>query len=168
MSSNDELDQAHEGSLSASQPTLDRHKRRSLWKSFKKKTNPLRRWHSFRSNKERRPSDDVGGSCLYFSQSEISQDSDSGTENLSLTRGASLSPRNVCHSETDLTTITNGGFKKKNKKKSLSFEDQKLHRKKQVNSEEKEDKTEILEFQHSVSNYYFFLEMKPMIPQKFL
>ncbi|XP_033633799.1 multiple C2 and transmembrane domain-containing protein 1-like isoform X2 [Asterias rubens] len=139
VSSNDELDEPHEGSLSASQPALDRHKRRSLWKSFKKKTNPMRRWHSFRSNKERRASDEVGGSCLYFSQSELSQDSDSGGEYLTLPRGAHLNTRNGCHSETDLTTIPNGGLKKNNKKKkkSLSFEDQKLHRTKVESSEEK-------------------------------
>ncbi|XP_022105841.1 multiple C2 and transmembrane domain-containing protein 2-like isoform X3 [Acanthaster planci] len=131
MSSTDELDEPHRGSLSTSQPALDRHKRRSLWKTFKKKTNPMRRWNSLRGNsKDRRASADVGGSCLSINPSEQSQDSDS--DYTSLPRGSCLSSKNTCHSETDLTMMANGGMKRNKrstKKKSLSFEDQKLHRK---------------------------------------
>ncbi|XP_038070847.1 multiple C2 and transmembrane domain-containing protein 1-like isoform X2 [Patiria miniata] len=142
MSSNDELDKPPEGALTSaqSQPALDRHKRRSLWKSFKKKTNPVRRWHSFRNTRDRQSTEDVGGSCLSFSQSELSQDSDS--DYTSLPRGSSLPSKNTCHSETDLSAMMNGGLKKSRrnaKKKSLSFEDQKLHRKAKGTAAKKEE-----------------------------
>ena len=147
----DNLSTADSLNNAASSPTLskDDKKHHKFWSQFKKKTNPVRQFHTLR-HKHKRRTKGAGGSDGTPSPSHqcYSEDSDGGRRDSGEWSGA-----DKCFSDSDVLKMKNGSVNKKRhrtkKSKNLSFEDDKT---KQLDVPRRSSNIE--QYTHSVSMRY--------------